>query len=1006
MHHLEILLLGSQEVSLDGAPVTSFRGDTARALLAYLALHVGAPSRREVLAALLWPDQPESKARRNLRQALSSIRAGIGDRDAALPFLSTTYQTAGLNQHNGLSLDVADFEGLIATSEAHQYRHPAACRSCAQRLQMAMDLYRGDLMAGFSLDSAPFEEWLTLERERLRRLAMDGLHDLAAFHQKAGQHREAQRYATRQLELDPWREVAHRQLMRAVALGGQRSAALRQYESCRRALATELGVEPVEVTTALFERIRTGAELAPPSPTPPHNIPAPLTPFVGRQAEMAAITERLTDPQCRLLTVVGPGGIGKTRLALEAATHVLASAHGDAFEHGVFFVSLAPLQSVESIVPTVAQAIGFPLSGARDGHQQLLDYLREKEILLILDNFEHLLDAVQLVLEILRAAPKMVVMVTSRARLKVQSEHLFALTGLPYPLQALAPREGQSASTHVLDYDAAKLLLRTVDRARPNYEPKRDDLGHVAHIGQLVQGMPLAILLAASWVEVLSLGEIARHIREGIAFLEADLRDLPPRQRSLRAVFDHSWDLLSEWQGDVFQQLSVFRGGFTLQGAEEVAGASERDLMALVSRSLLTVTPEGRYEAHELLRQYAAEKLETSPVARETVHERHCAYYVGVLQRWEEDRKGPRQLTALAEMEDEIENAQAAWEWAAEKGKLGHVGRALEGLCWYYDWRGRYEDGARACELASDSLAETRSSDGLRLLVRSLTWQSWFEGTLGRTELSSRLLQRNQEILDGPALAGADVRYERAWTLKVLCAEWGAPGVESSQLYLEQSLELYRELGSMWEIALLLTSMGYNEQFRGRLDDAGRLFEESLALRRELGDRRATAHSLMGLCEVQFLRGHFADAERLATEIVDIGRDSGDRTYVALGHMRLGQALLFSGAFSGAQASLCESLEVFRDLGSCSRMAWASGRLASALTMQVTTTGVGLRRKWLSLLPERLTTALGSYSRVLCCAICRWLILDCVLGLPHRVCSWTAMCSQRTPRPNRGWKRL
>ena len=320
MVHLSLSFLGPFQVTLDGVPVTKFATDHTRALLSYLAVESRRPHRREALADLLWPDRPEQAARHNLRQALSNIRRVIGDRDASPAFLLITRQTVQFNQASDYWLDVTAFTTLLETCKTHLHRRLEVCRPCMQRLEQTAELYRGNFLEGFTLvDSRPFEEWVLTQQEWLHHQVMTVFRHLARYHEQLGEYELAQRYTMRQLELEPWREEAHRRLMRLLAFDGQRSAALAQYETCRRMLAEELGVEPAEETTTLFAQIEAG-ELSHLGPTiPPHNLPAQLTSFVGREAELALITERLGNPNYRLVTLVGPGGVGKTRLALKAA---------------------------------------------------------------------------------------------------------------------------------------------------------------------------------------------------------------------------------------------------------------------------------------------------------------------------------------------------------------------------------------------------------------------------------------------------------------------------------------------------------------------------------------------------------------------------------------------------------------------------------------------------------------------------------------------------------------
>jgi len=548
---LQLALLGSVEVRRCGALITDYRTKKALALLCYLAV-TGRPHLRPTLAGLLWGEIPEESARNNLSKALVNLRQLVG------PYLSITRQTVSFNRDSRYWLDVEAFDAQVGNASATAEAATPG-RTDIRRLEETVELYRGDFLEGFYVRGAPsFEEWALAQRAWMQELALKALRTLVVHHTQRGGAGlgTAIDYATRLLALAPWREEARRQLMLLLARNGQRGAALMQYHTCRRTLMAEFGAEPAEETKALYERIRQEGELPSPPCAPPHNLPAPVMPLIGRQDELAEIQDRLRDPSCRLLTLVGPGGSGKTRLALEAATGEVGL-----YTHGVFFVSLAPLQSVDGIAPTVAQELGFSLAmGAERGPQrQLLDYLRGKHMLVTLDNFEHLLEGTSLVTDILRAAPEVKIMVTSRARLSARGEHLVPVSGLQVP-----PPEAPGTLSQ---YGAVQLFLRGADRVHPSFEPTVGDLTQVARICQLVEGMPLAILLAVSWMTMLTPAEIAAQVSErSLEFLETEGQDVPVRQRSMRAVLDHSWDLLSEREQEVLAGLSVFRGGLPAAG--------------------------------------------------------------------------------------------------------------------------------------------------------------------------------------------------------------------------------------------------------------------------------------------------------------------------------------------------------------------------------------------------------------------------------------------------------
>jgi predicted ATPase/DNA-binding SARP family transcriptional activator len=919
MARLSIFLLGSFRVVLDGEPVTGFVSDKARALLAFLAVEAERPHRREVLAGLLWPEYPERSARASLRNVLANVRQVIGDQEAHPPFLCVAGQTIQFNPEADAQVDVTAFiEGLELAGDS-----PQSHAETIHELEAAVALYQGGFLEGFSLpDSFAFEEWALLKREQLQRRALAALGRLADHYEGRGEYERALRFAWWRVEADPYRGVAQRGLMRLLALSGQREAALAQYEAFRRLLAEEMGVAPAEETVRLYEQIQAG-ELTPPAPdAPKHNLPVQVTPFVGRETELAELARLLADPDVRLLTILGAGGMGKTRLALEASAAQL-----DNFERGVFFVSLAPLRSVDAIVPTVASAIGFSFYGGGEPRQQLLDYLCQKNMLLIMDNFEHLLDDVDLASDVLKTAPDVKILATSRARLNVRGEHRFQIVGIECP--DWETLENAADPTDRAEHSAVKLFLQGARRARPGFKLEADDFKYVSRICRLVQGMPLGILLAAAWVEMLTLEEIAAEIGQSLDFLETDLRDVPERQRSIRAVFDHSFNLLAEREREVFQALSVFRGGFTREAAQQVTGASLRELMALANKSLLHRTSTGRYQMHELTRQYAAEKLELSPAANQAARKRHSVYYTAALQRWGTDLKGPRQKTALAEMDVEIENARSAWDWAAEWGQVERLDQALEGLCEFYRAHWRLYEGEAACRTAAQKLiamasgdgpvlpvpsaAEGSTAEGLRVLARILTRQAGFGRKWECTEPINQLLHQSLAILEGSELAGYDTRAEKAFVLLQMgiTARYSDPDY-SRRMY-EQSLALYRAVGDRWWTAILLehSSTIMTEAF-GAYDKAKQLAKESLAIGRALGNPTRVAGSLTILSWSALFLGQIEEAERLLRESIPIYREIGVRGDELIG---VAWGLLWLGNFNEAHSLYKESLAIFSDLG-------------------------------------------------------------------------------------------
>ncbi|MCK4977439.1 MAG: AAA family ATPase, partial [Anaerolineales bacterium] len=558
MARLSLSFFGSYQVRLNGENIDGFESDKVRALLAFLAVESDQAHRREKLVGLLWPEKPERRARRNLSQALYNLRIALQERNTQPAYLISTRYSIGFNTSSDYRLDVSDFTELLIGADTHPHRLLDDCDPCHRRLAKAVALYRGSFLAGFSLSkNIPFEEWLIVTREKLQRRASQAFYTCINLLEKRGEVEKAIELAWGLVDFDPLQERAQRQLIHLLGENGQYSQAIAQFEVNRQILFEELGVEPDGETVALYERLRAEADPSLSGIQRRSNLPANLTPFVGRTEELSDLQKYITDPDCRLLTVLGPGGIGKTRLALEVAPSQL-----EHFTHGVYCVALNPVQSPQSIPPAISEALDFPTQEKGDLLGQLLDYLRAKKMLLVMDGFEHLLDGVGLVTEILRDAPDVKILVTSRARLNIKGENLYPLHGMEYP-------ESPEMLSSVCQYDAVQLFLTGAQRVRPNFEPGENDLDSIIKICSQVQGMPLGILLASAWVGSMNVREIADEIERSLDFLSTAWADVPTRQRSLRATFDYSWNLLSQREQVIFQNLSVFRGGFPRGAAQQ-----------------------------------------------------------------------------------------------------------------------------------------------------------------------------------------------------------------------------------------------------------------------------------------------------------------------------------------------------------------------------------------------------------------------------------------------------
>jgi len=958
MPQLALHLLGPFQALLDGISITTFETHKVRALLAYLAVEADRPHARDELIGLLWPDQPDPAARASLRQALANLRKAIGDRTAETPFLDITPDSIQFQHASDVEIDVVIFTELIAACRSHTHRRLAACRSCAQRLQQAVELYRGDFLAQrVQLDSEVLEEWALLKHERLHHMALEALYALAEYHDRRGEHDREQHYALRQLELDPWREEAQRQLMRALACSGQRSAALAQYEACRRVLKVELGVEPVPETIRLYERICDGLDGGLSASTSAVRLPASPTAFIGREREISEVIELLEDPAHRLVTIVGTGGIGKTRLAVTAARELV-----HAFKDGATFVSLAALSSIEFLAPTILMALDVSLDGQVDARTQLHAYLRQREMLLIIDNWEHLLPqdgGIELLAEMLQHAPGLTVLATSRERLGLQAEWLFNLQGLDYP-QGLLLAEPETCS-------ATQLFMQRARQVQHQLVFSQADLSAITRICQLVEGLPLAIELAAASVGRRSCAEIADEITAGLQTLTSRFRDAPERHRSVWAAFEHSWNLLSEQGRCALRQVSVFRGGWEAAAAAQVAGASLDTLTALVDKSLLRREASGRFDMHELVRQYARDKL-IEACEEQPINSRHLDYFARLAEEAEPGLRSAEQVMWLERLESDLDNVRAALAWSVSAG-AAELGLHLAGALWRF-WllRGYITEGCRWLDtlLAQTSgsvpdpdttsvvLEQQRAiraaalSRAAYLIFLSSTLEAATvvaeEGLRLSRQVSDRavlgfaLIIRGAVALLHSELNQAQALYEEAltildnqaehnWYIATACYRLGIlaeyrDDYPTAETWLEKSLVLFRELGDRISYAAVLQPMGEALRQQNDVAQAMVILQECLGLYQELGVKGHLAiNVLYVLGTVHLEQGDLEQAKVFFQECLTRGRVIGHLSQASDALHGLARVALYQHDGKRAADWLAESLMIARDFGEKSRIA-------------------------------------------------------------------------------------
>ncbi len=920
MTGLSVCLLGPIQVLVDGQRAATFNYNKARALLAYLAMESDRTHRRDALVGLLWPDLPNDAARTNLRQALADLRQAIGDADASPPFLHITRDMVQFNAASAHTLDAADFRRLLAACDAHPHRHVDRCRQCAELLEKAVALYRGEFLAQFAVvDSTPFEEWAAVQRERLRQSAQEALTDLAACYERRGVLNQACRVVARQIELDPWREEAHRALMRLLALDGQRSAALHQYEVCRRVLAHELDVEPGAETVAIYRRIRDGSSpLVGGSEQLAHQLarlPLPLTRLVDREEELAQLGELLTDPACRLITLHGPGGIGKTRLALAAAAR-----YAEVFADGVAFVPLEEIPAVEFLAPAILAALDVPLQGQRSPQDQLLTYLRQRELLLVLDNFEHLAAGAGVLAELLRRAPGLTLLVTSQIRLGLHAEWLVALRGLSCPPETTTHEEPIDLS----QFGAARMLIERIRQLQPSPALTAEDAQAIATICRLVAGMPLAIELAASAVTGRSLQEVATALAESMHVLEARWHDAPSRHASMQSSLEYAWRLLSPDEQQVVMRLAVFRGGFQTDAAFEVAGVTLSMLRDLVDKSLLQRDATGRYSMHRAVRPLAVDRLRAAGLAEETIG-RHLAYFVALVEAVEPHVRSSKQVAWIQRLELEQGNLRAALRRALGRQQFEMAAR-LGGALWLFWLRaGHLAEGRAWLEAAfvqQDALPPAVQAQVL-FALGTLRWHEGFYQVGCAAIEQSVVLQRD---------LGNRLGLAYALTMLGMAAAYGGDH-RPALLHLEKSVALFCELDDRWGLALALFHLGLARAMAGRSDGHEPLLE-SLSLFQTDGDRWGTALALYGLGVCAYRQEQLGLARAHLDRALAIQREVGDSLPLARILNYLGEVARCEGAYERAEGLYEESLALLHDLGAQGRIAiaWHNlGRTACAL---------------------------------------------------------------------------
>jgi predicted ATPase/DNA-binding SARP family transcriptional activator/tetratricopeptide (TPR) repeat protein len=857
---LEIKTLGNLVITEDGKILDALGSLRSQVLLTYLALETGS-HRRHYLANMLWPESSEDKALTSLRVVLSELRKGVGD------YLDISRTDIAIHPDSQISLDVRELERSVVLGKT----------------ESALNIYRGDFLTGIYIPgSTEYENWRRWEDERIRILLTTHLEERIRNRISLSRYQEVEGLSQNLLKIDPFNETANQCYALTLAMSGHRSAAIKHILAYSKLLLDDLGIEASPEIIDLKDKISNDdLDSLAVEYKPKNNLPLHQTNFIGRRDGLARLTEQIIDPQCRLISIIGPGGIGKTRLAIQS---IVENIHH--FPDGAFYIPLESTSDSEGIFQAIAAEMNFKFDSIISlisAQTQLLDVIRNLKIVLLLDGFEHLTKSGNQISFLLNNAPNLEIIVTSRHKLNIPGEWSFTLEGMKTK-EPSGEHDGNPP-------EAAELFLHRSEQIYPNQRIESDDLFAVLRICELVEGLPLGIELAAGWTSVLGFSEIVDEITKTYEFLDRQT-DKENTLKNIRAVFTSSWNLLDQPLQDILPRLSVFNGGFTHQAAKEIAQATLTDLSTLVDKSMLRKTQGGKFSLHPVVKEFSREILLERPREYQKILHNHYQYYAAYFSSRIPEMYLLSENSTHLDLKNESLNIQAATEYALINQTNIQDQEIIKHLFSYYIIHGWYEGGLafqRLVDIIEEILPDDREKYQL-LYAKILAQQGFFFSNLG-------LLQESE----------------------IIC---------------QKALPILEEANESRELAICVHNLGINAIFRGEYDLAFEQLDKAIQISQHSSCSSFPSFYLW-VGYVHFLLGNYEEGiENFFLSLDLFEQDQNDRG-TAFSLSKIGLAYDAVGNYQNAITYHQKSLEIFQESDNQAGQGYALSRMSlGALLLQ------------------------------------------------------------------------